>query len=164
MNILKPDIIGPGVNILAAWSTPVGSSSVSNNAYFNIISGTSMSTPHLSGVAALLKSRHPDWSPAMIKSAMMTTAYIRDNSCSLITDETTKSADFFGVGSGHVDPAKADNPGLVYDIKPNDYLSYLCWLNYTDDHVSAIARRSVNCSVIGSTSPSNSTTLHLWFS
>lgn len=56
VNILKLDIIGPGVNILAAWSTPVGSSSISNNAYFNMISGTSMSTPHLSGVAALLKS------------------------------------------------------------------------------------------------------------
>ncbi|KAJ4746351.1 Subtilisin-like protease SDD1 [Rhynchospora pubera] len=155
VNILKPDIIGPGVNILAAWTTQVGSSSVSNNAYFNMISGTSMSTPHLSGVSALLKSLHPDWSPAMIKSAMMTTADIMDNNCSLITDETTKHADFFGVGSGHVNPAKADNPGLVYDIKPNDYLSYLCGLNYTDDQVSTVARRSVNCSAMGSTSPVN---------
>lgn len=91
----------------------------------------------------------------MIKSVMMTTADTRDNNCSLITDETTKPADFFGVGSGHANPTKADNPGLVYDIKPNDYLSYLCGLNYTDDQVSAVARCTVNCSTIGSTSPSN---------
>ncbi|PHT36797.1 Cucumisin [Capsicum baccatum] len=75
--ILKPDIIGPGVNILAAWPTPVGGTITSATAVsltFNILSGTSMSCPHLAGVAALLKSAHPNWSPAAIKSAIMTTA------------------------------------------------------------------------------------------
>ncbi|KAM0046079.1 putative cucumisin [Helianthus debilis subsp. tardiflorus] len=69
--ILKPDIIGPGVDILAAWPTTYDNTTTSP---FNVISGTSMSCPHLSGIAALLKSAHPDWSPAGIKSAIMTTA------------------------------------------------------------------------------------------
>ncbi|KAJ0770111.1 putative cucumisin [Helianthus annuus] len=50
--ILKPDIIGPGVSILAAWPTSVDNTST--NAPFNVVSGTSMSCPHLSGIAALL--------------------------------------------------------------------------------------------------------------
>ncbi|URD77390.1 subtilisin-like protease, partial [Musa troglodytarum] len=75
--ILKPDITGPGVNILAAWTSA-----------FEVFSGTSMSCPHLSGVAALIKKAHPDWSPAAIKSAIMTTAYATDNSRGPILDET----------------------------------------------------------------------------
>ncbi|OAY71431.1 Subtilisin-like protease SBT1.7 [Ananas comosus] len=85
-NILKPDIIGPGVNVLAAWPFQVGSSD--SGSYFNVISGTSMATPHLSGVAALLKSTHPDWSPAAIKSAIMTTATLIGNDNKPIVDET----------------------------------------------------------------------------
>ncbi|GFQ02200.1 subtilisin-like protease [Phtheirospermum japonicum] len=72
--ILKPDIIGPGVNILAAWDVSV-ENKTGTESNFNMISGTSMSCPHLSGAAALLKSAHPDWSPAVIKSAIVTTAY-----------------------------------------------------------------------------------------
>ncbi|XP_070676249.1 subtilisin-like protease [Malus domestica] len=73
--ILKPDVIGPGVSILAAWPYNVDNVTHPNpKALFNIISGTSMACPHLSGIAALLKSTHPDWSPAAIKSAIMTTA------------------------------------------------------------------------------------------
>ncbi|KAK6130147.1 hypothetical protein DH2020_036109 [Rehmannia glutinosa] len=71
--ILKPDIIGPGVNILAAWYVSV-ENKTNTASNFNMISGTSMSCPHLSGVAALLKSAHPDWSPAAIKSAIVITA------------------------------------------------------------------------------------------
>ncbi|EYU29359.1 hypothetical protein MIMGU_mgv1a017952mg, partial [Erythranthe guttata] len=72
--ILKPDIIGPGDNILAAWPFSL-ENKTDTKSTFNIISGTSMSCPHLSGVAALLKSMHPDWSIAAIKSGIMTTAY-----------------------------------------------------------------------------------------
>ncbi|GJM90826.1 hypothetical protein PR202_ga07144 [Eleusine coracana subsp. coracana] len=59
--IIKPDIAAPGVGILAAQG---------NSYVFR--SGTSMSCPHVSAIVALLKSLHPDWSPAMIKSAIIT--------------------------------------------------------------------------------------------
>ncbi|KAL0331348.1 UNVERIFIED_CONTAM: Subtilisin-like protease SBT1.2 [Sesamum angustifolium] len=84
--ILKPDILGPGVNILAAWPTSV-ENKTNTKSTFNIISGTSMSCPHLSGVAALLKSAHPDWSPAAIKSAIMTTADVVNLARHPIEDE-----------------------------------------------------------------------------
>ncbi|KAF0891265.1 hypothetical protein E2562_009442 [Oryza meyeriana var. granulata] len=145
--ILKPDITGPGVNVLAAWPFHVGppSAEVFPGPTFNIISGTSMSTPHLSGVAAFIKSKHPHWSPAAIKSAIMTTADITDRSGNPILDEQRAPANFFATGAGHVNPEKAADPGLVYDIAPCDYIGYLCGL-YTSQEVSVIARRLVNCS------------------
>ncbi|XP_040379246.1 subtilisin-like protease [Oryza brachyantha] len=147
--ILKPDITGPGVNVLAAWPFRVGppSAPVFPGPTFNIISGTSMSTPHLSGVAAFIKSRHPHWSPAAIKSAIMTTADITDRSGNPILDEQQAPANFFATGAGHVNPEKAADPGLVYDIAPCDYVGYLCGL-YTSQQVSVIARRPVNCSAV----------------
>lgn len=140
--ILKPDIIGPGVSILAAWPFSVDPSSNSMPMpSFNMISGTSMSTPHLSGIAALLKSSHPNWSPAAIKSAIMTTADTK-----WIVDQDLLPADLFATGAGHVNPSRADQPGLVYDIQPNDYIPYLCGLGYTDAQVGIIIRSSIKCS------------------
>ncbi|KAG6396984.1 hypothetical protein SASPL_143145 [Salvia splendens] len=89
--ILKPDIIGPGSNVLAAW---IGGQ-------FNIISGTSMACPHLSGIAALLKSAHPDWSPAAVRSAIMTTAYRVNLSGKPIEDHNLLAADPYSIGTGH---------------------------------------------------------------
>ncbi|KAJ8555691.1 hypothetical protein K7X08_013187 [Anisodus acutangulus] len=147
--ILKPDIIGPGVNILAAWHISL-ENNTNTNSTFNMISGTSMSCPHLSGVAALLKSVHPDWSPAAIKSAIMTTADVLNLGSNLIEDETYLPADVFATGSGHVNPAKANDPGLIYDIEPSDYLPYLCGLNYTNRQVGMFLQHKVNCSEITS--------------
>ncbi|KAL0445815.1 UNVERIFIED_CONTAM: Subtilisin-like protease SBT1.7 [Sesamum latifolium] len=149
--ILKPDIIGPGHNILAAWHISV-ENNPNTKSNFNIISGTSMSCPHLSGVAALLKNAHPDWSPAAIKSAIMTTANQVNLAGNLIEDETLRPAILFAVGSGHVNILKARDPGLVYDIKPQDYVPYLCGLNYTDQQVEIIVNRPVRCSEISSIS------------
>ncbi|TKY55373.1 Subtilisin protease SBT1.2 [Spatholobus suberectus] len=143
--ILKPDIIGPGVNILAAWPFPLNNKANSKST-FNIMSGTSMSCPHLSGVAALLKSSHPHWSPAAIKSAIMTSADIINFKHKLIVDETLRPADIFATGSGHVNPSRANDPGLVYDIKPDDYIPYLCGLGYGDMEVGIIAHRTIKCS------------------
>ncbi|PPS06312.1 hypothetical protein GOBAR_AA14333 [Gossypium barbadense] len=143
--ILKPDIIGPGVSILAAWPVSV-ENKTNTNSTFNMISGTSMSCPHLSGIAALLKSSHPDWSPAAIKSAIMTTASLVNLGGNPIVDETNTTADIFATGAGHVNPSKANDPGLIYDIQPDDYIPYLCGLNYTDEEVGTIVQQTVNCS------------------
>ncbi|KAG8375042.1 hypothetical protein BUALT_Bualt10G0058500 [Buddleja alternifolia] len=143
--ILKPDILGPGVNILAAWPTSI-ENNTNTKSTFNIISGTSMSCPHLSGVAALLKSAHPDWSPAAIKSAIMTTADVLNLAKNPIEDERYLPANIFATGSGHVNPSRANDPGLIYDIQPEDYIPYLCGLNYTSRHVGIILQRRVSCS------------------
>ncbi|KAG6431453.1 hypothetical protein SASPL_109532 [Salvia splendens] len=131
LGILKPDILGPGVNILAAWPTSV-EGNTNTKSTFNIISGTSMSCLHLSGLAALLKSVHPDWSQSAIKSAIMTTADDMNLAGNPIEDQRFLPADIFATGSGHVNPSRAKYPGLVYDIQSQDYLPYLCGLNYTN--------------------------------
>ncbi|KAJ9147818.1 hypothetical protein P3X46_029936 [Hevea brasiliensis] len=140
--ILKPDIIGPGVRILAAW--PVSEDNTTNK--FAMISGTSMSCPHLSGIAALLKNAHPDWSPAAIKSAIMTTANLVDHGGNPISDEQFVTATIFDIGAGHVNPSRANDPGLIYDIQPDDYIPYLCGLGYSDKQVGLIVQHGVNCS------------------
>ncbi|KAL2543903.1 Subtilisin-like protease SBT1.2 [Forsythia ovata] len=142
--ILKPDIIGPGVNILAAWPVSI-ENNTSTTSTFNIVSGTSMSCPHLSGIAALLKSTHPNWSPAAIKSAIMTTADIVNLNNTSIEDERLLPASIFATGAGHVNPSKATDPGLIYDIEPQDYIPYLCGLSYTNRQISVISQRRVNC-------------------
>ncbi|KAF3672501.1 putative expansin-A7-like [Capsicum annuum] len=146
--ILKPDIIGPELNILAAWP-----SSLRNiNSTFNIISGTSMSCPHLSGTAALLKIAHSDWSPAAIKSVVMTTADQFNREGQPILDERKLRADVFAIGAGHVNPTKAITPGLIYDIHPMNYSRYLCGLGYTNIQIGLLVSQKMNCSLISSIS------------
>ncbi|KAJ9128538.1 hypothetical protein P3X46_034902 [Hevea brasiliensis] len=146
--ILKPDIIAPGVNILAAWSEATGPSGLKEDyrrTKFNIISGTSMACPHASGIVALLKAAHPTWSLSAIKSALMTTAYTVDNTNSLIRDAATGiSSNPWAYGSGHVDPKKALSPGLVYDISTEDYIKFLCSLNYPLKIIQAITNENSN--------------------
>ncbi|KAF3647716.1 hypothetical protein T459_00430 [Capsicum annuum] len=147
--ILKPDIIGPGVNILAAWPTSVDGNK-NTKFTFNMKSGTSMSCPHLSGVAALLKSAHPDWSPATIKSAMMTTTDTLNLAKSPILDERLLPANIFAIGAGHVNPSRAYEPGLIYDTPFEDYVPYLCGLKYTSREVGYLLQRKVKCSEVKS--------------
>jgi subtilisin family serine protease len=151
--ILKPDVTAPGVDILAAWTganSPTDLDSDKRRAHFNIISGTSMSCPHVSGVAALLRQAHPRWSPAAIKSALMTTAYNVDNAGGVIRDMATgKASTPFVRGAGHVDPNRAADPGLVYDAGADDYFSFLCAIGYTDEQVAKFTTQgdaAVNCS------------------
>ncbi|KAL1319676.1 hypothetical protein HN51_064471 [Arachis hypogaea] len=151
--ILKPDIIGPGVNILAGWSEAVGPSGLTKDTrktQFNIMSGTSMSCPHISGLGALLKAAHPDWSPSAIKSALMTTASTHDNTNSPFKDAA--GGDFstpWAHGAGYVNPQKAFSPGLVYDATTDDYVAFLCSLDYyTPETIQLIVKNpNVNCSV-----------------
>ncbi|KAJ1290126.1 hypothetical protein BS78_02G218800 [Paspalum vaginatum] len=137
--ILKPDITAPGVSILAAFSGlagPTGLAFDERRVLFNAESGTSMSCPHVAGIAGLLKAIHPDWSPAAIKSAIMTTARVQDNTRKAMSNSSFLRATPFGYGAGHVRPSRAADPGLVYDADATDYLGFLCALGYNS---SAIA-------------------------
>ncbi|CBI33725.3 unnamed protein product, partial [Vitis vinifera] len=148
-DILKPDLIAPGVNILAGWSGAVGPTGLptdKRHVDFNIISGTSMSCPHISGLAGLLKAAHPEWSPAAIRSALMTTAYTNYKSGQKIQDVATgKPSTAFDHGAGHVDPVSALNPGLIYDLTVDDYLNFLCAINYSAPQISILAKRNFTC-------------------
>ncbi|KAL6961394.1 hypothetical protein U1Q18_039162 [Sarracenia purpurea var. burkii] len=147
--ILKPDVIAPGVNIIAGWSGLVGPTGLADDnrrVGFNIISGTSMSCPHVSGLAALLKAAHPEWSPAAVKSALMTTAYTAYKNGETLQDIATgKPSTAFDHGAGHVDPVSALDPGLVYDLDVGDYLGFLCALNYTESQINTLTRRNLTC-------------------
>uniref|UniRef100_A0A803LX65 Uncharacterized protein n=1 Tax=Chenopodium quinoa TaxID=63459 RepID=A0A803LX65_CHEQI len=132
-DILKPDITAPGVEILAAYS-PLGSVSDYNgdkrSVNYSTLSGTSMSCPHVAGASVYVKSLHPDWSPSAIKSAMMTTAR---------SMSPTKNKDAeFAYGSGHVDPVKAANPGLVYETNQDEYVTFFCRLGYNKRQIALI--------------------------
>ncbi|GLT58858.1 hypothetical protein SLA2020_317190 [Shorea laevis] len=147
--ILKPDIIAPGVNILAGWTggaAPTGLDEDKRRVGFNIISGTSMSCPHISGLAALVKAAHPEWSPAAIRSALMTTSYTGYKDGKTIQDVATGlPATPFDYGAGHVDPVAALDPGLVYDNAVEDYLYFLCALNYSATQIKRATNRDYTC-------------------
>ncbi|CAN6176126.1 unnamed protein product [Urochloa humidicola] len=109
-SILKPEVLAPGVNILA------GMPYMDSGRNYVFKSGTSMATPHVSGLAALLKKQHPIWSPAAIRSALMTTADVVDNSGMRILDEHLhEPAGAYATGAGHVNLRRAMDPGLLYD-------------------------------------------------
>lgn len=110
-DLLKPDVSAPGVDVIASVAPPGN-----GGADFAAYSGTSMSSPHVAGLGALLTDLHPDWSPMMIKSALMTTG-----------TDLLSGADPFAQGAGHVAPTSAGDPGLVYDhgFIP-DWFGFLC--------------------------------------
>ncbi|TYI34790.1 hypothetical protein ES332_A03G034200v1 [Gossypium tomentosum] len=141
-DILKPDITAPGINILAAWppqTPPTLQPSDDRLVRWNFQSGTSMSCPHVSGVGALLKSVHPGWSPAATRSAIMTTAYTRDASHdSILAGGSMAGSTPFDMGAGHINPLKAMDPGLIYDMKTSDYILFLCNTGYTQEQIERI--------------------------
>ncbi|MDJ0939341.1 MAG: S8 family serine peptidase [Woeseiaceae bacterium] len=116
---IKPDITAPGVRILAASTPEPADGSVGD--LFAYLQGTSMSGPHIAGLGALLVEAHPDWSPAQIKSALMTTA--RQD---VVKEDGVTPADPFDFGAGHVDINKAINIGLTYDAGEMDYEAASC--------------------------------------
>ena len=108
-DLLKPDLTAPGVAVVGAVSPPSSSGRL-----WDLRSGTSVSAPHVAGLAAFLRSVHPTWSPARIKSAMMTTA-----------DDLEGAAGPFAAGAGQVDPEGFLDPGLVLDAGPSGWRRFL---------------------------------------
>ncbi|OMO74718.1 hypothetical protein COLO4_26537 [Corchorus olitorius] len=150
-SVLKPDVMAPGDLVLAAWPSNVDVTGVNEglNSNFKLLSGTSMACAHVSGIAALVKAAHPDWSPAAIRSALMTTAYVVDNTGKPIKDagRELRPADPLAMGAGHVNPNKALDPGLIYDATVQDYLNLLCALNFTEAQIKTITKSSsIDCS------------------
>lgn len=157
LDIIKPDITAPGVNILAGHSPFPDEGSVPGE-LFQAIGGTSMSSPHIAGIFALIKQAHPDWTPAIAKSALMTTAY-QD----VLKEDGFTPADPFDFGAGHLNVAgpvnkgSAFEPGLAYDAGFLDYLGFLC-----DADPSAFANPAGTCAFLESLGiPTESSNLNL---
>jgi subtilisin family serine protease len=130
-DIIKPDITAPGTQILAGFSpTPSEAYDVPGE-YFYAIQGTSMSSPIVAGTFALLKQANPDWSPAMAKSAIMTTAY-QD----VVDNDRLSPADPFDMGAGHLNPGgewikgSIREPGLAYDAGLFEYAAFTCGMDW----------------------------------
>ncbi|KAJ1288313.1 hypothetical protein BS78_02G079700 [Paspalum vaginatum] len=139
-NVLKPDVAAPGVNILASWiptsSLPAGQKQASQ---FKLVSGTSMACPHVAGAAATVKAWNPTWSPAAVRSAIMTTATQLSNTQAPITTDSGSPATPYDYGAGQVHPAGALDPGLVYEAGEDDYLHFLCNYGYDASKIKLIA-------------------------
>ncbi len=125
-DVLKPDVTAPGLQILAGASPFPGAGSVQGE-LFQAIAGTSMASPHVAGLFALLDQAHPDWSPAAARSALMTTA-----DPGVLDNDRETTATPFGQGAGQVNPGRVDRrgtsfaPGLVYDAGLLDYFGFMC--------------------------------------
>ncbi|KAF3442254.1 hypothetical protein FNV43_RR16170 [Rhamnella rubrinervis] len=141
--LLKPDIAAPGVNILASYTllkSLTGLAGDTQFSKFTLMSGTSMSCPHVAGVAAYIKSFHPNWSPAAIRSAIITTAKPMSRRVNIEAE--------FAYGAGQVNPRKAVNPGLVYDTNELGYIQFLCHEGYGGSLDKLVGSKSINCSSI----------------
>ncbi|HSM55568.1 MAG TPA: S8 family serine peptidase, partial [Candidatus Sulfomarinibacteraceae bacterium] len=110
-DIIAPHVAAPGVDILAAYGTD-------NAEEWSMISGTSMASPHVAGAAALLMALHPDWTPAEVQSALMTTAWT-----DVLKEDATTPADPFDMGSGRVDLNVAAQAGLVLGETITNYVN-----------------------------------------
>ncbi|KAI5013910.1 hypothetical protein ZWY2020_055300 [Hordeum vulgare] len=146
-DVLKPNVMAPGNHIWGAWSPTSDSLPEVQGESYAILSGTSMSTPHVAGVVALIKQRHPKWSPAMIMSAIMTTADVTDRSGRPLMARRDVGgvlpATPFDMGAGAINAARALDPGLVFDASYREYLQFLCAVPGVDE---AAVRRAVGAS------------------
>ncbi|KAH7569437.1 hypothetical protein JRO89_XS06G0162300 [Xanthoceras sorbifolium] len=135
-DVLKPDILAPGHQIWAAWSPISALDPILTGYNFALVSGTSMATPHIVGIGALIKQYNPSWTPSMIASAITTTATKYDNYGDLImaegSDMSLYTGTHFDFGAGLVNATRAFDPGLVLSSGFDDYNNFLCSLPNAD--------------------------------
>ena len=112
-DLIVPNVTAPGRAIMAAYHQ--GDAGDGDYTY-NVIQGTSMSSPHVAGAAALLSALHPDWTPAEMQSALMMTA--RD---SVLDDDALMVATPFAQGSGHINVHLAAESSLIMDVSKAQY-------------------------------------------
>ncbi|KAL8104163.1 hypothetical protein AgCh_028411 [Apium graveolens] len=158
-DVLKPDILAPGHQIWAAWSPMSTLDPILSGSNFALLSGTSMATPHIAGIAALIKQQYPSWTPSMISSAMSTTAVRHDNQGESIMAEGSDLYSLypstpFDFGAGFVSPTDAIDPGLVFPSEYEDYMSFLCSLPNTDPQIVETATGG-SCSIQSFDNPSD---------
>ncbi|GER30451.1 subtilisin-like serine endopeptidase family protein [Striga asiatica] len=140
-NLLKPDIAAPGVAILAAWPSNDKKEAIPDKdpPLFDILSGTSMACPHVSGLVAFVKSQYPTWSPSAIRSAIMTTAIQTNNLHAPITTHTESRATPYDIGAGEISLSGPLKPGLVYETNTTDYILFLCNFGYDASQIKRIS-------------------------
>jgi subtilisin family serine protease len=118
-DFIKPDVTAPGVQILAGNTPePINVAAGPPGELFQVISGTSMSSPHAAGVAALVKAAHPDWTPGQIKSALMTSSVQ-----SVLKEDGETTADPFDRGAGSIRADRALDPVLTFDVSARHYFA-----------------------------------------
>ena len=113
--VIKPDVSAPGVDILAAFNTPLGGDG--SPAEYNVISGTSMASPHTAGAGVLIRALHPDWTPDQVRSALMTTSV----NGGIVKEDAATAADPFDRGAGRLALADAARAGLVFNESADAY-------------------------------------------
>ncbi|ANS78541.1 N-acetylmuramoyl-L-alanine amidase [Serinicoccus hydrothermalis] len=143
-DLLKPDITAPGVDVIAAVS-PAGNGG--NN--FDSYSGTSMSAPHIAGLAALMMQDNPEWSPMAVKSSMMTTADPTNSEGELINYAGAPASPLH-YGSGEVEPGAAYGTPLVYDSDVIDWIGYACSIGQWQ-----LIGGAADCADLGESDPSD---------
>lgn len=118
-DFLKPDVTAPGLHILAGMTpTPESPLEGPPGNLYQVIAGTSMSAPHVTGAAALVFALHPAWTPGQVKSALETTA-----KTTVTKQDRTTPADAFDMGGGRIDLTKAGDPGLTLDESAADFVA-----------------------------------------
>ncbi|XP_051116089.1 subtilisin-like protease SBT1.4 [Andrographis paniculata] len=121
--ILKPDVNAPGVNILASWTGYVWPTSLNSS------------------------NREVEFN--IISGSIDDHAYNVDNNGNNLTDLAT--GDVSNPSSGHIDPNRATDPGLIYDIDTQNYVAFLCSIGYNVRQITAFTKDSsiVDCNAVG---------------
>ncbi len=136
-DVLKPDVAAPGVAILAD-----AANAEDEDPRFQLLSGTSMASPHVAGLAALYLGERPNASPAEVKSSLMTTAYDTVDRAGDPIDDP------FLQGAGHVDPTRYFEPGFLYLNDVDDWYGYVEGLGFVDVGVEPVDPSNLNLASI----------------